>query len=164
LGRLDEEPAAELEIARRLTLASIIREGIAFVHMLNRQYDQAIAIYREMQEDDPSFYKGYTSLGRVYAQQGNYPDAIRMLEKGRALAGDIPNILGAMGQVYALGGERQRARDILAKLAQLATRAYVPSTVFAVVHLGLGETNQALMAEQACDQQERPSLPSAHLI
>lgn len=157
LGRFDEAEA-ELEIARRLDpLASIIREGLASVQMLKRQYDQAVAGFLELQEDDPSFYKGYTSLGRVYAQQGNYPDAIRMLEKGRALAGDIPNILGAMGQVYALGGETKRARDILAKLAQIATRAYVPSTVFAVVHLGLGETSKALdWLEQACDQQELP--------
>ena len=72
----------------------------------------------ELIADDPTFYKGYTSLGRVYAQQGKFLDAIRMLEKGRSLAGDVPNILGAMGQVYALGGEPDRAREMLGQLEQ----------------------------------------------
>ena len=78
--------------------------------------------YRELIADDPTFYKGYTSLGRVYAQQGKFLDAIRMLEKGRSLAGDVPNILGAMGQVYALGGEPERAREILAPTASKGSR------------------------------------------
>ena len=39
--------------------------------------------------------------------KGMYGEAIEMLEKGRALSGDIPNVLGALGQAYALSGRRQ---------------------------------------------------------
>jgi serine/threonine-protein kinase len=60
------------------------------------------------------------------------------------MAGDIPNILAAMGHVYALGGERERAREMLARLEAMARTGYVPSTSFAVVHLGLGEYDLAL--------------------
>ena len=80
-----------------------------------------------------------------------------MLEKGRSLAGDIPNILGAMGQVYALSGQPERARELLRQLEQKAQNAWVPSTVFAIVHLGLGEHDRALdWLERGCRQHELP--------
>jgi serine/threonine-protein kinase len=67
-----------------------------------------------------------------------------LLDQGRAMAGDIPNILAAMGQVYGLGGEKERAREMLERLAGMARTGYVPSTSFAIVHLGLGELDRAL--------------------
>jgi serine/threonine-protein kinase len=138
-------------------LSSIIREGQVFISFFERRYEDAAEGYRQLVADDPSFYKGYTSLGRVYAQQGKYLDAIRMLEKGRSLAGDIPNILGAMGQVYALGGETERARDLLAQLEKRRETSWVPSSVFAIVHLGLGENERALdWLERGCRQHELP--------
>jgi TolB-like protein/Flp pilus assembly protein TadD len=135
------EARAEIDIALQLDpLSSIIREGKTFIPFLEHRYDEAAQGYCELIADDPTFYKAYTSLGRVYAQQGKFLDAIRMLEKGRSLAGDVPNILGAMGQVYALGGEPDRAREILSQLEQRARSSWVPSTVLAIVHSVWGNT------------------------
>jgi tetratricopeptide (TPR) repeat protein len=140
-----EEAAAELAIARQLDpLSGIIREGEGFLRLLQRDFDGAAAAYRDLVAAEPDFYKGYTGLGRAYALQGNYMDALRMLDRGREMAGDIPNILAAMGQVYALGGETERAREMLAKLERIARTGYMPSTAFAVVYLGLGEQERAL--------------------
>ena len=152
------EARAEIDIALQLDpLSSIIREGKMFIRFLEHRYDEAAQGYCELIADDPTFYKGYTSLGRVYAQQGKFLDAIRMLEKGRSLAGDVPNILGAMGQVYALGGEPDRAREILGQLEQREKSSWVPSTVLAIVHLGLGEHDRALdYLERGCRQHELP--------
>jgi serine/threonine-protein kinase len=152
------EARTEIEVALQLDpLSSIIREGENFIPFLEHRYDEAAQGYCELIADDPTFYKGYTSLGRVYAQQGKFLDAIRMLEKGRSLAGDVPNILGAMAQVYALGGEPNRAREILCQLEQREKSAWVPSTVLAIVHLGLGEHGRALdYLERGCRQHELP--------
>ena len=62
-----------------------------------------------------------------------------MLEKGRSLAGDVPNILGALGQAHALAGETQKAREILHGLRTAARECPVPLTCIAIVHLGLGK-------------------------
>ena len=70
--------------------------------MLSRRYDEAIEEYRQLLDLDCFFYKGFTSMGRVYAQKGMYEEAITMLQKGRSLAGEIPSILGALGQTYAM--------------------------------------------------------------
>ncbi len=152
------EARAEMEIARQLDpLSGIIREGQIFVTFLERRYEDAVQGYHELIAFDPAFYKAYTSLGRTYAQQGKFLDAIRMLEKGRSLAGDIPNIMGAMGQVYALGGEPDRAREVLGQLEQKAQSSWVPSSVFAVVHIGLGERDRALdWLERGCCRHELP--------
>lgn len=144
LGR-SKEAAAGLETALQLDpLSSIIREGFAYLKVQTRDYDGAVEGYRQLIVSDPDFYKGYTGLGRAYAQKGDYLEALRMLDQGRSMAGDIPNILAAMGQVYGLGGEPDRARQMLEKLDRMASTGYIPSTAFAVAHLGLGEYEPAL--------------------
>src|SRR5438309_1639952 len=80
LGRF-EEAARELETARQLDpLSSILLEGLALLKLLARDYEGAAAGYMELIQNDPAFYKGYTGLGRAYAQQGNYLDALRLLD------------------------------------------------------------------------------------
>jgi serine/threonine-protein kinase len=95
-------------------------------------------------ETDPTYSKAHASLGRAYVQQGNYAEGIAMLEKGRSLAGEIPSLLGALGQAYGLAGERERARELLASLRERERREFVPCTPIALIHLGLGEKEQAL--------------------
>jgi serine/threonine-protein kinase len=159
-----EEARVEMELAHQLDpLSGIIREGKAFLYLLEGRLEDAVQSYLQLIADDPTFYKGYTSLGRAYAQQGRYLDAIRMLEKGRALAGDLPSILAAMAQVYACGGETERAREILGQLEQMRTHSHVNCTSFAVVHLGLGEPDRALdWLENSCRQRE-PALTSINV-
>ncbi len=155
LGRF-AEAQVEIDIACELDpLSPIIREGFGFLAMLTGRYDEAIDHYREVLELDPHFYKGYTSMGRAYIQKGMYEEAIAHLRKGRELAGDIPNILGALGQAFGLSGQAGEARRILGELTQLSTSRHVPCTSLALVHLGLGEKERALeILEEGCRQRE----------
>jgi serine/threonine-protein kinase len=87
-----------MEIARQLDpLSVIIQEGRGYLLTLARRYDEAIAVYRALAELDSSFYKAYTSMGRAYSLKGMYGAAIAMLEKGRAMAGEVPSVLGVLG-------------------------------------------------------------------
>lgn len=155
LGRLDGA-LAEISIAVQLDpLSSIILEGRAYIHMLARRYEAAIQGFREILAFDPTFYKAFTSLGRTYAHMGRYAEALALLQKGRALAGDLPSILGAMGQVYGMAGDARKARELLAQLEQLAQARHVPSTCFALLHLGLGEKRKSLeWLERGCELRE----------
>ena len=144
LGRMDEA-MVQIEIAQQLDpLSPIIREGKGFLFLLTKRYDEALDEYRQMLELDSFFYKAFTAMGRAYTQKGMYEEAITMLQKGRSLSGDIPNILGALGQTYALASRPADARRLLEELSELSKRRHVPSTCFALIHLGLGEKQQAL--------------------
>jgi serine/threonine-protein kinase len=157
LGRT-EEARIEIEIARQLDpLSAIIMEGRAFLYLLSREYDAALNCYLELQDLDDLFYKVYSAIGRVYTQQGKYDQAIEMFEKGRKLGGDVPSLLGALGQACALAGRTDQARQLLAELSRLSEARYVPSTCFAITHLGLGELDKAMTwLELACERHELP--------
>ena len=157
LGRF-AEGIEEIEISMQLDpLSPILREGKGSLLMFQGRFDEAIEEYRQTLEMDPYFYKGFTSMGRVYIQKGQYDQAIAMLQKGRSLAGDIPSILGALGQAYALAGRKADARRMLAELSELARRRHVPGTSAAIVHIGLGETGPALdLLEAACQNRDTP--------
>jgi serine/threonine-protein kinase len=157
LGRL-EEGLTEIEIAAQLDpLSGIILEGRAFLLTLQRKYEAAIEQYREILQLDPQFYKGYTSMGRTLGLMGRYAEALAMLQKGREIAGDVPNILSAMAQLHARAGDERRAREMLAELEQLSRTRHVPSTCFAIVQIGLGDHARALdWLEKGCDLRESP--------
>ena len=151
-----EKALDEIAIAVQLDpLSSIIREGRAYTYMLMRRFPEAIEGYREILAFDSSFYKAYTSMGRAYAQLGQYGDAVAMLEKGRSLAGDHPSILGALAQVFALSGDERRARELLRRLEEMAQERYVSMSVFAIAWLGLGDRSRSLdFLEKACELRE----------
>ena len=78
---------------------------------------------------------------------------VRMLEKGRSLAGDIPNILGALGQAWGLSGKKTIARKFLKRLQRVSKERYVPCASLALVYIGLGEKENALETlEKGCEQ------------
>ena len=150
------EARKQIHIATELDpLSNIIREQHAFLHTLERNYDAAIDHLRSMLDADPSFYKAWTSLGRALIQKGAYQEGIEALRKGQQLAGDLPNIFGALGQAYGLAGDVAGARKILVRLKELAARRPVRFGCFALVHLGLGEREQALdFLERAAEAHE----------
>jgi tetratricopeptide (TPR) repeat protein len=131
------------------------RETNAYVLMLARRYQDSIATYREFTEEEPDFYKAYTSMGRTYSLMRQHDLAIEYLEKGRALGGDIPNIFGALGQTYAHAGDHVTARKLLSRLADMARTQYLSTTCFAVIHVGLGEKEEALdWLEEGCRRRD----------
>jgi len=156
-GRFDEA-LREIEAARQLDpLSMIILEGKPYLLMLAHRYDEAIDDCRELARLDPTYYKFYTAMGRAYTQKGDYAEAVAMLQKGRSMAGDLPNILGALGQTYALAGQPTEARRLLEELTRQSTQKYVPSSSFALIHVGLGEKDEALgWLEKGVEQRELP--------
>jgi TolB-like protein/Flp pilus assembly protein TadD len=155
VGRMDEA-CEEVEIALELDpLSSIMHECRGFLHLLKRQYREAIRRYQEILEFDPSSYRPYAAIGRALSLQGKYTEALAMLEKAREMEPEIPTILAAIGQILGLAGDREGARGVLARLAARARERHIPTACFAVVHLGLGNAERTLdWLEQGCDQHE----------
>jgi TolB-like protein/Flp pilus assembly protein TadD len=155
MGRLDEA-TVEIGVAHEMDpLSSIIREGQGFLKLLARRYDEAIDDYGRLARSDPSFYKAWTSLGRAYLQKRMFMPAITNLEAGRSLAPEVPSILGALGEAHARSGNVTAACKCLEELQKMISHRPVPATCFALIHLGLGEKQEAITwLEQSAERRE----------
>jgi len=155
LGRC-QEALSEARAAYDLDpLSMIIREGLGYMHMICRDYPRAVAVYREITDMDPDFFKGYSSLGRVLSLMGKHDLALASLERARELGGDVPSILAATGEVMARTGRVEEARAYLHELTQMSQTRWVPASCFAVLHIGLGDYPAALtFLETATDRRE----------
>jgi hypothetical protein len=71
------------------------------------------------------------------------PEAIAEMRKYVELTGASLG-KGELGLFLAKSGQRDEAVRLLDELTQVSLRQYVPSCSFALIHLGLGEKEQAL--------------------
>ncbi len=151
-----EEARREIEIARQLSpLEPSITETEAYMQMLARRYAESETAFRRLVEECPDYYKSHTGLGRVLAAQGRYEEAIATIEAGRAIAGDLPSVLGLLCQVRGMKGDRGEAERLLAQITVMAKHRHVSGIVFGLANEGLGRADEALAwLEQACEQRE----------
>lgn len=140
-----EEAIVEVDTAIALDpLSSIKLEGRAYLSMIAGDVEDARRRFEELLEHDRWFYMAWSSLGRLYTTTGEYKKAIQMYEMARSIAGDFPKILGGLGQTLGMAGRREEARALLHLLQTTSQTRYVGNATFALIHLGLGETDLAL--------------------
>jgi tetratricopeptide (TPR) repeat protein len=91
---------------------------------------------------DPSFGVAYWNMGLAYEQKGQYDRAIAAFKRAVSLSGRGLNFVAHLGRAWALAGRRVEAQVVLDELHEAASRRYVSSYFFAIVHFGLGETDR----------------------
>ena len=151
-GQLDH---AMVEAKRAYELdpvSSIIHTDFGGVCLMARRYDQAIEQLRATVEIDPEFYGAHRFLGLALELKGDIGLAISEYKRALELSDD-PAGLGFLGHALASTGRQNEARQILAELNEAAKTRYVQAYAFAVVHLALGEKDNALeWLEKAAQQ------------
>lgn len=142
MGRFDES-IAEMKRAREidpLSLPAIAHLGIPF--FFARRYDDAIEHFQEAQEMDPDCGYIRFRLALAYAQKAMYEDAIGELQPMSGSSRDR-DAVAALGYVYAISNQKDKAQGALAELQERAKQEYVPSYHMAIIHVGLGEMDHA---------------------
>jgi TolB-like protein/Flp pilus assembly protein TadD len=143
LGGFIDEAAEHFRIARELDpLSPSINEHLAWPYYYSRDYEPAIAQFENTIEMEPGFKNVHFRLGLAYLQMGMYEKAIAKIQDAQKLSFDR-DAVAWQGYAYALMGREMDARAVLANLKELATERYVPSYGFALIHLGLGEKDEA---------------------
>jgi tetratricopeptide (TPR) repeat protein len=143
MGRL-EEAQAQLSRARELDpLSLIISMNAADSFFFGRKFDEAIEHLRALLDHEPNFLPAWFNLGRVYVQKGMHEEAVSSFERVRNHAGG-PQGDPALAHAYALAGKKTEARKILRQLRQQGANRFTAAPLIARIHLGLGETEQAL--------------------
>lgn len=140
-GRFDEARGPTLRALELDPLSTAVRNALGQVYYLSRDYDLAIENFDEalnLDRSDPSLHY---YLGLAYEQKGDYERAIGLFQAATELSERAPLYVSALAHAYALAGMREEALGILDRLEQ----AEDPSPVnLAVVHIGLGNNEQAL--------------------
>lgn len=143
LGRRDEG-IAHTRVARQLDpLSLLVQFDSGWAHFMARQYDEAIAAYRKAIALEPMYGWAHGALALSYAALGRKAEAVAAADEGRRVD-QSPLVLALAGGVYAQVGEVARAREVVARLNELtAANRYVCAYEVALIHVGLGEPNDA---------------------
>ncbi len=144
LGRRDEA-VAEGERARALEPVSLIINALnGAVLYYARHFEEAAARLRETLELEPNFWVARLFLGKVFTEQEKYAEALEQFARAREGSHGNSETIAMLGYAWAFAGEKAKARGILREIKTLAGERYFPHVNTAVVHLGLGEFDEAL--------------------
>ncbi len=141
LARLDQaiaqaQRALELE---PLSLKAGIDLGSAFYFA--RRYEEAEHQIRQVLALHPKAPYAEWCLGVTLAQQARYAEAIEIF-LGRHVPTAATN--WALGYIYGIVGEHDKAREVLDYLLEKSRSQFVSPAMIAYVYLGLGDSDRAL--------------------
>jgi TolB-like protein/Flp pilus assembly protein TadD len=142
-GQFDEA-VAELKRAHELDPLSLVINCIlgSTLAAADRD-DEAMEQLRKTIEMDPTFDLTHWFLGQVCEKKGQLAEAITQYEKATQLNPD-PAVLTSLARAYALAGRKEEAQKILDDLTTISRQRYVPAYSLAVIHLSLGDKEEAL--------------------
>jgi TolB-like protein/class 3 adenylate cyclase/Flp pilus assembly protein TadD len=155
LGRHDEavsEGARAVELEPVFFLFSAI-EGM-FLHHAKRD-QEARDLLEKTITLGPNFWVAHLTLGKVFAQQRKYPEAIAEFTKAKELSHGNSEAIGSIGYVEALRGNAAKAWAVLDELKALSNQHYIPPYNVAMVYHALGEEGEALaLLEKGCEERD----------
>ena len=139
-----QESLAEIERAYELDpLSLIINASYASSLGGMGRFEDAITRARKTLELDPDLVPGHEILGQTYEAVGMLEEAIVEYRKATEL-GPTPANYAMLAHAYAKTGRIDETRKILSQLTALAAKQYVGPYPLAVVHLALGDKEEAL--------------------
>jgi eukaryotic-like serine/threonine-protein kinase len=143
LGRFDES-LRELNRAVELNPVSpVLNLSLGSRLYYAREFPQAIAQIQKTLSADSGFVPAHVSLGRAYQQTGKYSEAIAEFRRALELSQGDTNELTYLGQAYAAARRQADARKTLADLKERSQQTYVQPLAIALIHILLGEKDQA---------------------
>jgi TolB-like protein/Tfp pilus assembly protein PilF len=153
LGRTAESIAEAKRALDLDPLSALGNEQLADSYSSARQYDLAIEQYRKTLELYPNQAGPRNSLGWAYVYKGLYDKGLQEINKSY---GEDPDLSPEVAYVYAVSGNKAKARQILGRLLNLSKQAPIQPHHFALIYAGLGMKEEALVwLEQAYQQHSR---------
>jgi adenylate cyclase len=144
LGRT-KEAQIEQELMERENPTDVVSRCYHYLsaRFAERRYDDCIAEAARSRELYPKNPWPYFFKARAATEKGDYRLALETLQSLRQF-NDMPDLIALEGRAHALMGEREKAREGLRQLQQLAGQTYVVPYCKAWVHAALGDKDDAL--------------------
>jgi TolB-like protein/Flp pilus assembly protein TadD len=121
----------------------IINTNLGDTFFYAGEFDQAIAQHRRTLLLDSGFAPAHLYLGRALEQKGMIQEAIAEFQRARSLSGKGIYAVGDLAHAFALAGKRSDAKALLNELSELSNQGTSVETDIALVHLALGDRDQA---------------------
>jgi TolB-like protein/DNA-binding winged helix-turn-helix (wHTH) protein/Flp pilus assembly protein TadD len=147
LARTGRYDAAVAEARRARDLNPLSAQTTAFLGFIlyqARRYDEAIRECQTALEFDSNNPGAHWWRALAYEQKDRFPDAIAELQKAVEESGGGSLYVGALGQAYALSGNRSKALQIIDELKNRSTKNYVAAFDIAAVYVGLNDRDSAM--------------------
>lgn len=143
MGRVEESlqmisRAAELDPVSQAILKD---KGLALYY--NRQYDEAIELAAKTLELDPNYAAAHRLLSLAYQAKEMFDDALVENEKWGALTGNKVETTVTLAQLYAVSGQTEEARRLLADVTADKLVTQQINRGLALVYAALGENDLA---------------------
>jgi TolB-like protein len=142
-GRADEALAVSLRALDLDPLDLIINIHMAWHYWMVGQPEGVHEQCARALEVEPDFLWSHFFGGLASESQGRLGEAVAQLRAAARLSSATTFACAGLGHALALSGAAAEARRQLAGLRRLAAQQYVPAYDMAVVHLGLGESDEA---------------------
>lgn len=144
MGRIDDALLTIDQARVSDPLSSVIQSTRTFVLWLGRRFDEAIAEARQVLEIERHYPMALIRLGTACAAKEMYGEAVSAFRAAERAAPGLLDCIGLLGHAYGVAGDGQQALKQLQRLRRLARSRYVPPFLFAMVHLGMGDLDEAV--------------------
>ena len=154
-----EEATREIRVAQeRDPLSPAIQASLGLVHYYAGRLGDAASALEKTLETDAGFAMAHFFLGQTYMRMERSDDALAALGNASRLSPSSAEFRAGLGNACALASHRDRARLILDELKDRRRQRYVSAALIAEVHVGLGETDEALSWLAEAERERSPEL------
>jgi TolB-like protein len=143
VGRADEAVQETKRGAQLDPTNLIVNSEVGYGYYLARQPNLAIDQMRKTLDLDPTFSYASYVMASALEHAKNYRAAVTELNRVRPISGDWSWIVGELGYVYALLGNRAESEKIINELHGRETREYIDPVLVAYIYIALGDKDRA---------------------
>jgi tetratricopeptide (TPR) repeat protein len=143
-GRFDEALQQILQARRLDPLSPSIIQALGWCYYQMRRFDESIATYRSMLEAMPEFSYGLITFSWTLRHTGGADEAVQNAEKAVRFSSGGQMFEAALAAAYAAAGRQKDAQAALEHLEQMSTQGYVSPYHLALIHLHLGDRDEAI--------------------
>lgn len=142
MGRTEEAIAESKRAIELDPLSTEYNHNLGLAYYRAHQFDRAVVQYRKTLELDPNDWITRTNLGWAFIGEGRFAAALNELRSARQID-DNHYVLAAVGQAYALSGNRGEALKAIEQMNGWSKQRYVSPHSVALVYAGLDEKDLA---------------------
>jgi TolB-like protein/DNA-binding winged helix-turn-helix (wHTH) protein len=156
MGRFDEAIAEARKGFDLDPLSVVAGQTLGWRLLYAGQYDRAMVQFGKTLELQKDAFVARIGLAQSLWGKGERRRALSEGQRSYADSDRSPWVLAWLGYAYGASGQAQRAREVLAQLAEAGRSRYISPFYPAMVEVGLGENDKALAALEKAFETRSP--------